>query len=385
MFLLDQKYSIKGLSTDNALHASGEDCSVFFIPRQGGVDDEEVLNEGALHEIPSGLKDYVAFLHEDIQVYDEKDARLQTPIRKFLDTKLVQRFRVEDILTSVLIRRTPNLPIPLKSVESSLCRDILLWGLSLVSSLVDRGKGGKTLRLLKSIPVPCRGGWYELRDSSFDPGWRTTLGKYTAEYLRGAGTAGCKEASKRLLVQPHDELWGRTGEKFQQLLVEAGVFDGLRLIIIEPKSWQSRFPASLDSFNLPDSTPVGISDDLWNGYKSYVSRSVKLAYSGYFTYEVQAFNIIPGLEEYAIFDETTRLSFMRIILGSIAKWDESWSKITIKKVEGYSDYTTHNSPVAYSTIRKSYMLLFSSICDLGLFRNIQIFALPILSLMQLLV
>lgn len=343
------------LGTDNALHASGEDCSVFFIPRQGGVDDEEVLNEGALHEIPSGLKNYVAFLHEDIQVYDEKDARVQTPIRKFLDTKLVQRFRVEDILTSVLIRRTPNLPIPLKSVESSLCRDILLWGLSLVSSLVDRGKGGKTLRLLKSIPVPCRGGWYELRDSSFGPGWRTTLGKYTSEYLRGAGTAGCKETSKRLLVQPHDELWGRTGEKFQQLLEEAGVFDGLRLTTIEPKSWQSRFTASPGSFHLPDSTPVGISDDLWNGYKPYISRNVKLIHSGYYTYEVQSFSVIPGLEEYAVFDEATRLSFMRIILGSIAKWGESWTKVTINKVGGNPDSTTQTSPVAYALRRLPWL------------------------------
>lgn len=216
------------LGTDNALHAFGEECAVFFTPRQGSLDDEEVINEGALHEIPHGLKSYVAFLHEEIQIYDEKDARIQTQIRKFLDTKLVQRFRVEDILNSVLIRRTPKLPVSLKSPEGDLCRDILLWGLSLVSSLVDRGKGEKTLRLLKSLPVPCRGGWYELRQASFGPGWQGTLGTDTLGYFRGANSPDCKEASKRLLVGPQDERWGTVGEKYQQILRDAGVFDGLK-------------------------------------------------------------------------------------------------------------------------------------------------------------
>lgn len=339
------------LGTDNALHSSGEECSVFFIPRQGSVDDEEVLNEGALHEIPSGLKNYVAFLHENIQVYDERDARMQTPIRKFLDTKLVQRFRVEDILNSVLIRRTPKLPISLDDSDSALCRDILLWGLSLVSSLVDRGKGEKTLRLLKSLPVPCRGGWYEMKNSSFGPGWKKTLGKSTAEYFRGAGCKDCKEAAKRLLIQPNDELWQRVGEKFQQLLIDAGVFDGLKLLNIEPKSWQSKFIASRDSFHLPDMTPSGIPQNLWIDYKSYVLRNVKLSYSGFFTYEMQSFYVIPGLEEYSSYDQSTRLAFMSSILGSITKWEESWSKVVFRKTDGYSDNTTLASPLAYALRR----------------------------------
>ena len=354
-FLKDDSTPLKGkgvlLGTDNALHASGDECSVFFIPRQGGVDDEEVLNEGALHEIPSGLKDYVAFLHEDIQVYDERDARVQTPIRKFLDTKLVQRFRVEDILTSVLIRRTPKLPVPLKSPDSALCRDILLWGLSLVSSLVDRGKGEKTLRLLKSLPVPCRGGWYELREASFGPGWRMTLGKPTHDYLKGSGSSDCREALKKLLLPPTDESWGRTGEKYQHLLIDAGVFNGLRLSKVDPKNWPARFLASVNSFHLPDNTPIGIDQELWKAYNSHVSRSVKLLYSGFFTYEMLAFSVIPGLEEYATYDETTRISFMHILLGSITKWGDTWEQVTFKKTDGNPDSTTVLSPVVYALRR----------------------------------
>jgi hypothetical protein len=336
------------LGTDNALHAFGEECAVFFTPRQGSLDDEEVLNEGALHEIPNGLKSYVAFLHEEIQIYDEKDARIQTQIRKFLDTKLVQRFRVEDILNSVLIRRTPNLPVSLKSPEGDLCRDILLWGLSLVSSLVDRGKGEKTLRLLKSLPVPCRGGWYELRHASFGPGWQGTLGKYTLGYLRGANSPDCKEASKRLLVGPQDERWGTAGEKYQQILRDAGVFDGLKLSSVDPGSWQSRFYASLHAFHLPDACPLGIPEELRAEYADYVNQKIRLAYHGYFKYEMQEFSVIPGLEKYPDFDEPTRKSFMHILLGSIAKWKPSWLEADFKKIEGLSDKSTLLSPAFFA-------------------------------------
>lgn len=321
------------LGTDNALHAFGEECSVFFTPRQGSLDDEEVLNEGALHEIPNGLKSYVAFLHEEIQIYDEKDARIQTKIRKFLDTKLVQRFRVEDILNSVLIRRTPKLPVSLKSLEGDLCRDILLWGLSLVSSLIDRGRGEKTLQLLKFLPVPCLGGWYELRHASFGPGWQGTLGKYTLKYFRGANSPDCSEVSKRLLVGPQDERWGAVGEKYQQILQDAGVFDGLKLSSVVPGSWQSKFYASIRAFHLPDDCPLGIPEEFRADYADYVNQTIRLSYNGYFKYEMQEFSVIPGLERYPDFDESTRKAFMHILLGSIAKWKPSWMDANFKKIE----------------------------------------------------
>ncbi len=343
------------LGTDNSLHASGEQCSVFFTPRQGSLDDEEVLSEGALHEIPSGLKSYVAFLHDDIQVYNEQDARMQTPIRKFLDTKLVQRFRVEDILNSVLIRRTPKLPILSKNTDSELCQDIILWGLSLVSSLVDRGKGEKTLRLLNSLPVPCRGGWYELRDVCFGPGWQGTLGSHTLDYLQGANNADCKEAVKRLLVSPKNKRWGAGGEKHQQLLSDAGVFDGLKLPIISSQIWGSRFGASYHDFHLPEDCPSGVSQELFDEYSAYVDKKIRLTYTGYFDYEMQEFSVIPGLEEYADFDELTRKSFMHIVLGSIARWKQSWSQVNFKKVEGQSYHATLLSPAFYALSRLPWL------------------------------
>jgi hypothetical protein len=158
---------------------------VFFIPRRGSIDDEEVENEGAILEIPTALKSYIAFLSEQIQTYDERNARVQTKIRKFLDTKLVSRFRVDDIFNSVLIPQTPKLPISHNSPNSTLCDDILLWGLRLMSNLVGRGKGERSLRLLQSLPVPCLGGWYELGEACFGPGWPGTMGDQVHQYLKG--------------------------------------------------------------------------------------------------------------------------------------------------------------------------------------------------------
>ena len=129
------------LGNDGQLHAgASKDCTVFFIPRKGASDDEEIENDGAVKEIPPTLRPFVAFLSELIQVYEEKNGRLQqTRIRKFLlESKLVSRFRREDILNDVLLARTPSLPVPLASTHASLCQDILLWALRLMAHRIRR-------------------------------------------------------------------------------------------------------------------------------------------------------------------------------------------------------------------------------------------------------
>ena len=67
------------------------------VPFFGLLDDEELATDGAVLEIPATLSPHIAFLSDNIRVYDESNARVQTPVRRFLDTKLVNRFRVEDI------------------------------------------------------------------------------------------------------------------------------------------------------------------------------------------------------------------------------------------------------------------------------------------------
>ena len=96
----------------------------------------DVLSESAIVNIPRHLRPHVAFLHNSITLYDPQNLRQQTPTRKFLEKTLVNRFRVQDIFSEVLIKRTPKLPVGLKAPESELCADILQWGLSLLSNLV---------------------------------------------------------------------------------------------------------------------------------------------------------------------------------------------------------------------------------------------------------
>jgi hypothetical protein len=73
MLLLPKKSEcLKGknvvLGTDGELHASSDSMSVFFRPRSSG-DDEEVLPDRSLDEIPQELRYYIAFLHGAITVH----------------------------------------------------------------------------------------------------------------------------------------------------------------------------------------------------------------------------------------------------------------------------------------------------------------------------
>ena len=336
------------LGKDGKLHSSDNKCTVFFIPRQGSIDDEEVENEEAILDIPQALNHHIAFLSEKIRVYDEQNARVQTKIRKFLDTKLVSRFRVEDIFNSVLIPLTPKLPISLDHPESALCRDILLWGLRLMSNLVGRGKGDKSLRLLKTLPVPCLEGWYELGEASFGDGWPNTLGKEILYYLNGVDSNESKEARNRLLLPPSHPMWGQEGIVFQDLLSQAGVFDGLRLMTVASTDWASSFWASANNFQIPQTGPIGIDERIWKDYQSYANQSAKPSYQKNFRYEVQSIDIFPGLNNYPELSEVTRLALLNVLLKSIPRWPDSLKTIAIRKIGGSADTIFLDSPLVFS-------------------------------------
>ena len=77
----------------------------------------------------------MAFLSDQVQVYEEVNGRLQqTDIRRRpLSSQLVAQFRREVILKDVLQARTPTSTVALNGPESALCRDILRWGLQLTA------------------------------------------------------------------------------------------------------------------------------------------------------------------------------------------------------------------------------------------------------------
>jgi hypothetical protein len=336
------------LGSDGELHASGDDSTVFFIPRQGAGEDEELENPGDVREIPPALRRYVAFLSDRVQVYEEKGGRLQqTPTRKRLqDSRLVSRFRREDILNDVLLARTPTLPVAMHAAEAGLCQDILLWGLRLMADLVHRGKGERLLQLLGRLPAPCHGGWIPLAQSSFGPGWPGTNGDAVAAYLRRINTPEARTARDRLLLPPDHQCWGREGVLYLDLLRLVGVFDGLRLLPIPSNAWVSQFEAYRADFQLPAGVPPGWSTDDWRAYREVTHNAVTPAYNRG-RYEVQRLNVVPGLDQYASFDEDTRLAFMDVVFRSAADWPLGWWALTVDRVGGYANTLTLPSPLAW--------------------------------------
>ena len=336
------------LGNDGELHVGGtSDCTVFFIPRRGATDDEEIDNENDIKEIPVTLRPFVAFLSDQIQIYEEKNGRLQqTRLRKLLlDSKLVNPFRRDEILKDVLASRTPTLPVPLGSPDATLCRDILLWALRLMAHLVERGKGEKSLQQLKSLPAPCRGGWYPLEETAFGPGWPDTLGEVTLTFLRLVRSPGTREARNRLLLPPSDEQWAGSGTVHVHLLKHVGVFDGLRLISIEPTAWTSRFQASKHNFQLPQTPPPAWSDSDWNAYRTFAREEAQPTYN-YGTYQVQRVYSLPGLDRYMELTEAARLAMMDVVLGSCGRWEGGWETLSINRVEGNFSVTNLRSPLA---------------------------------------
>jgi len=337
------------LGSDGELHSCDQSCTIFFPPRQG-LDDDEIQIEGDSGDIPQTLRAHIAFLNEKIEIYNPKDARQQTVIRKFVELSLVQRYRVMEIIKSVLIPKIPSLPVPLRGDQSRICQDILLWALKLVAGMPDRGKGRSgTLQLLRQIPVPCYGGWYPIELSLFGPSWQRTAGTDVFDYLNGANTRECQEHLKKMLLPPIDKLWDGKGEMYQDLLESAGVIDGLRLVSIEPKDWDAGTMAYKSSYQLPDISPPCMPDDLWKKYTEVYSPKVRdqMYYSGYFSYEVQSLSMVPGLERYAIFDEKTRIALMNSLFAGMHRWKESWLTSDIKKVDGLEQHIKVESPLAY--------------------------------------
>ena len=349
----DKAEALKGkkilLGNDSELHASGDDCTVFFPPKQG-VDDDEIQADGAASDIPQPLRDHIAFLNESIEIFNPQNARLKTPIRKFLESTLVETYRVTEIIRSVLIPRIPSLPISRNNPQSLLCRDILLWGLKLVAGMPDRGKGKTgTLQLLRQIPVPCHGGWYPVEQSSFGPSWSNTAGTHVYDYLQGANTKECQEALGKMLLPPIDNLWEGNGEHYKDLLILTGVFDGLKLLSLTPSDWKSGTSATKATYKLPDDPPPCIPTDLWEKYKNFYSSYVRerLYYAGYFSYEVKTLLLIPGLEKYDDFNENTRIAFMNSLFASIHRWEDAWHITNVQKVGGSSQSVSLESPLSF--------------------------------------
>lgn len=337
------------LGTDGELHASSDIMSVFFRPRSSG-DDEEVLPDRTVDEIPKELGSHIAFLHEAITVHVAREGGgiKNHPLHGYLSSSLVQPFGVESILRNVLIPATPDLPVSLEGEKDRLCRAISSWGLQLVAGLVAKEKGRKTLQYLGKLPVPCYGGWYPLDGSSFGPGWDHTIGQELKFYLDAANTAETKEVAKRLLLSPDDGHWSKNVSADGGLLEKAGVFDGMRLRKIEPEDWVFNFQVSRSTgIRLPENAPPDFDSETWQLFTDEVHTHLTPKYDGPFFFKVDNLHTIPGIDQFSSFSQSTREKLMKVLLRSIPKWTDKWKFIWISKIEGMSDFKSHESPLKY--------------------------------------
>ncbi|MDO9528359.1 MAG: DUF3883 domain-containing protein [Syntrophales bacterium] len=347
------------LGTDDDLHASDDKTAVFFRPRITGTDDE-VLSTDAIDSIPMRLRPYIAFLDERIETHvPGRQGGIQTtPIHRYLSSDLVQTFGVEQILRNVLIPALPELPVVLESKKGRLCRDIIQWGLRLVANLVARDKGEGTLIYLGRLPVPCRGGWFPLRETSFGPGWMNTVGEELARYLEEAGTKECNEALKKLMLPPDHKLWKGLASQNQEILARAGAFDGLRLKEIVPDDWKSKFYVCGGiEVNLPANPPPCFDEETWGLYVDDASNNLRPYFDGPFDYEVKEFFVFPGLEKFHGLNNFIRVALMTILLRSLPNWNEDWDNpLSIEKIGGQSHSFEPESPLHFWLKRTPWLI-----------------------------
>lgn len=336
------------LGNDGQLHAASGAERVFFVPRQGTVDDSDIGSEGASIDVPTSLQSTVAFLHESITVYepDSRPAR-QTPIRVYLAAGLVTQFRVEAIFTGTLRDATPELPAKLKGPEAERCLAILRWALGMIRSAVARERGSDAMMaLLRPIPVPCRGGWYPMSEASFGAGWPATTGDLIASYLDAVPDSAATRARNRLLMPPDDPAWEGLGATSQDLLRRGGVFDGLKLETLKPEAWSSQFNASVYSFDLPSVVPPGFDLEFWAEYKKHIESSLRGGFQSLQPYGVGALHHFPGMADGQLHDPA-REALSKLILQSLPRWADGLEPLTFSKRGGQTDRKSGVSPLRY--------------------------------------
>ncbi|WP_333981576.1 sacsin N-terminal ATP-binding-like domain-containing protein [Burkholderia gladioli] len=335
------------LGGDGALHCVGQGKKVFFIPRQGTEDDSDIGGEGTTTAVPSSLQSSVAFLDEQIQLYDPNRSTIRTAVRGYLGQGLVSQFRVETIFSVVLQQQTPPLPARINGEHSAVCRDILGWAMRLMANVVARGRGtDATLKLLRTVPVPCEGGWFPMQDASFSDGWAGSIGKTLSAYLKDLTSEIAREARQRQLLPPGHTAWGDVGPAQMPLLIAGGVVDGLRLIETKPNTWSSLFHASFYDFELPGPPPIFDSEQ-WAQYVATVRTEARPSFSTHHPYEVGSLHSFPGMSEYQSLGNETRSALCELILQSLPIWEAGLKKITISKQGGQWNRLELTSPLKH--------------------------------------
>ncbi|MGH8845725.1 MAG: hypothetical protein ACREXQ_00555 [Polaromonas sp.] len=335
------------LGGDGELHRAGERTKVFFVPKQGTQDDSDVGGDGSATEVPTTLQSSVAFLSDQIQLYDPNRLTTQTQVRIYLGQGLVSQFRVETIFSEVLQQLTPDLPATIEGEHAARCSDILGWAMRLIGNVVGRGRGvDATLRLLRTIPVPCEGGWFPMREASFSEGWSDTVGATLTAYLKSLKTSAANDARKRLLMPPGHPAWGDVGTAEMQLLIAGGVMDGLRLLETKSNTWPSGFRASMYEFRLPG-PPATVGREQWAEFAAVASTEATPPFTRPQPYEVGSIYFFPGMAEFQALGEDARQALSELVLQSLPNWGAGLQKLALSKQGGQWSRLEVTSPLKH--------------------------------------
>ncbi|TDS68161.1 ATP-binding protein [Comamonas sp. JUb58] len=335
------------LGADGKLHRVGDGTRVFFVPRQGTADDSEIGGDTATTGVPATLQSSVAFLSEEVQLYDPVRPAMQTPVRGYLGQGLVSQFRVETIFSEVLHRLTPPLPTPIGGEHEALCRDILGWALRLMKNVIARERGTGTMwKLMRTIPVPCSGGWFPMQEATFSEGWPDTVGTALNTYLTSLKSGSAQQAMRRLLVAPGHAAWGDVGIVEAQLLALGGVQNGMRLVETAASAWSSEFKSQNYQFQLPAAPPT-VSAAHWSEFAAVAFKGVTPYYVSVQKWEVGSFYTFPGLAEFDSLSVAARQALSELILQSLPRWTTGLQKMSLIKIGGVSDRLEITSPLTH--------------------------------------
>lgn len=336
------------LGADGELHQVEGGAKVFFLPRQGTPDAWDVETDASTSEVPATLRSSVAFLSDQIELYDARRGNSQNAVREYLGSQgLVTPFRVETIFTDILRRLTPPLPAPHESEEARRCRDIFSWGMRLMRNIVARGRGApETFKLLRDLPAPCRGGWYKLKDTMFGSGWSDSAADVLERYLGALSSPIGERAYARLLLPAGDAVFAELGAAADKdLLLKGGASDFLSLHEVASADWGSSFQGAY-ALSLPSDPPPGFGCGLWSEVVT-VNRKVQLPYSGMFQYRVDSIWTFAGLEEYDTLTDPQREDLSALLLQALPKWGAvKWKTGVISKVGGNSGKAQFESPLS---------------------------------------
>jgi len=336
------------LGSDEQLHAGGtEGTVIFFAPRRGAAEADTA--ESDIRDIPESLRKYVAFVSDKLGTHKEENNRLGlTKLHRQLFTaSLVREFRRETILTEVLLRNVPALPLPLNAPEVGICRDILSFGMRMIGT--SRSASGALLKELQKLPVPCNGGWFQMDQASFGKDWHGTNGSLTHAYLSKCKAPDTDLLLERLLLSPTAPEWEGRGYDHLQILRDGQVFDGLDLIEIRPNGWKSAADSWGWRVGLPHRAPPWMDQEDWDVYRSFCEENRNAKYQSN-TFQVQELNVIPGIARYRHLDVEARKAFMQVVLKSLSVWAEKYDfykGVIAKRTGGYANEVILPSPTAF--------------------------------------